>query len=78
MSIELEMVVRQIYDTVDTKKQEELFRTAGELVFEQYLSIPLFWLPSEALVNPKFVEDYLFPGSISGTWSHIYNIKAAR
>ncbi len=36
------------------------------------------WLPAEAAVNPKFVRDYVFPGAICGTWTHVDGIKAAR
>ena len=43
-----------------------------------------FWMfqvkirvPAEIVVDPKIVGDYVFPGSISGTWTHMQNIKAA-
>jgi len=28
--------------------------------------------------NPRFVADYVFPGSISTNWTHLQNLKAAR
>lgn len=75
---ELEAVVKQLYNTVELEKQDPLFRKAGDIVFEKYLSLPLFWLKPEATVNPKIVSDYTFPGTISGTWTHVETIKTAR
>jgi peptide/nickel transport system substrate-binding protein len=76
--VDLENVVKRLYDTIETEKQEPLFRQAGEIVFAKYLSVPLFWLRAEAVVNPKIVADYSFSGTISGTWTHTEYIKAAK
>lgn len=62
----------------DEKQQEDLWRKAGDAYFESAGSIPLFWLPGEAVVNPSIVADWLLPGGVSGQWSHLQNIKAAR
>ena len=75
---DLEGVVKQLYDTVELEKQDPLFRKAGDIVFDKYLSLPLFWLRAQATVNPRIVDDYVFPGTISGTWTHVENIKAAK
>jgi hypothetical protein len=29
-------------------------------------------------MNPSVVADYVFPGSVTGTWTNVQNIKAAR
>ena len=47
------------------------------MTFEKHLAMPLYWLPAEVVVDPKIVGDYVFPGSISGTWTHMQNIKPA-
>jgi len=73
----VDLLVQQIYNTLDERRQAELWGQAGELMFQKQMSVPLFWLPAEAVVNPKIVGDYLFPGSISGTWTHVQNIKPA-
>jgi len=75
---ESDAVMRQIYLTLDDKKQDELWRQIGNIMFERQMDVPLFWLPAEAVVSPAVVGDYLFPGSISGTWTHVQNIRAAR
>ena len=47
-------------------------------ILANHLGTPLFWLPAEAVYNTKIVADYPWPGAISGTWTHVENIKAAK
>jgi ABC-type transport system substrate-binding protein len=75
---ESDTVMRQIYLTLDERKQEDLWRQIGDLMFDRHMDVPLFWLPAEAVVSPAVVDDYVFPGSISGTWTHVHNIHPAR
>lgn len=76
-SPDTEAILREIKVTLDEAKQEQLWRKFGDLLFEQQRAVPLFWLPAEAVVNSSVVADYDFPGSISGTWTHVDQIKAA-
>src|SRR5262249_12514903 len=38
---------------------------------------PLFWLFAEATVNPKYIAEYVFPGVITGYFTHLEYIKLA-
>jgi len=71
-------LVKRIRVELDAQKRAELFRQEGNRAYELHLDVPLFWLPAEAVVDPKVVADYLWPGSISGTWTHPEYIRAAR
>jgi len=73
-----DQLVNDIGNTLDEQKQSELWRRAGDQWFNQFHSIPLFWLPTEVAINPTVVAGYTFPGSITGTWTHTSSIKAAR
>ncbi len=75
---EANKLLDQIANTLDEKKQDEVWRQVGEIVYTQHKEIPLFWLPIEAIVDPKIVADWTFPGSATGSWTHVENIKAAR
>ncbi len=75
---ELDTLLKQLNATLDEKGQAEKWRQVGDKRFELALDVPLFWLPVEAVVNTKIVSDWLFPGSLTGSWSHVQNIKAAR
>ena len=63
--------------TLDDKEQDALLRQMGDAMFDRHMHVPLFWLPAEIAVNPKFIGEWVFPGSITGTWTHVENIKPA-
>ena len=63
---------------LDDKKLDALYRKLGEEGWRKHMMLNLLWLPAEAAYNPQIVADYVFPGAISGTWTHVENIKAAR
>ncbi len=71
-------LTRQGMQTLDPEKQFAIWREIGNAYYDAYLTLPLFWLPAEAVYNPEFISDYVFPGSITGTWTHIQNIRATQ
>ena len=73
----VDALLRQIATTVDQGKQEELWRQLGDESYNYFMDVTLFWLPSEAIGNPKVVAGWVYPGGITGAWTHIVNIKAA-
>ncbi len=76
--IEVNAILQKIYLTLEEEKQEPLWRELGNLMFKKHLNVQLFWLPAEVVYNSEIVSDYQFPGNITGLWTHVYNIKAAR
>jgi hypothetical protein len=71
-------LTRKGMQTLEPEAQFAIWRDIGNAYYETYQTLPLFWLPAEALYNPEFISDYVFPGSITGTWTHIQNIRAAQ
>jgi len=67
-----------IRGTLDAAKQLKWLDELGEKTFVRYQTVPLFWLPPEAVINPDIVSDYIFPGAITSTWTHLDFIKAAQ
>ncbi len=63
--------------TLEDNQQDAALREMGNAMFDKQMHAPLFWLPAEIVVNPKVVSDWVFPGSITGTWTHVQNIKPA-
>jgi peptide/nickel transport system substrate-binding protein len=63
---------------LDEAKRESAWRELGERIFTSYQHIPLFWMPVEMTYNPNVVGEYIFPGSISGLYTHLETVKAAR
>jgi peptide/nickel transport system substrate-binding protein len=69
---------KQAKETLDEKKQDEFLRAAGNAWYDQHHSVPLFWLPQEVVANSSVVAEYPFPGNVTGIWTHLEYIKAAR
>ena len=74
---ELTALAGRALNTSSPEEQESQWREVGNMYYDAYLAIPLFWFPAEATYNPEFISDYVFPGSMAGTWTHIQNIRAA-
>ena len=68
----------KIRGSLDAIQQDIWLKQLGEISFTTYTVVPLFWLPPEAVINPEVVSDYIFPGAITSTWTHLEFIKAAQ
>ena len=71
-------VVSKLERELDETKQAAYMKDVGDQMLKKFGSVPLFFVPVEAVVNPEFVAGWVFPGPTFGTWSHLENIKAAR
>jgi len=61
----------------DPVQRTRILREIGDHKFNEFAEIPMFWMFGEATVNPKFIADYPFPGTVVGTYSHLEFIKVA-
>ena len=59
-------------------EQDRLLRELGHIVYDSYTDFPLFYLPAEVVVNPEYVDEWVWPGYLSGFWSHLWNAKGTR
>ncbi len=75
---ETDALIKQLWTTLDEGKIKDLWGKIGDALYTDHHFVPLFWLPTEVAVNPKFVGEWTYSGSISGSWTHIWNIKAAK
>jgi peptide/nickel transport system substrate-binding protein len=62
---------------VEPGERARLLREIGDHKFTDFAEIPLFWLFAEATVNPKYIAEYVFPGVITGYFTHLEYIKLA-
>jgi peptide/nickel transport system substrate-binding protein len=62
---------------VDPGHRARLLRETGDHKFNEFAAIPMFWLHAEAGINPKYIAEYTFPGSITGFFTHLEYIKLA-
>jgi len=63
---------------VAPEERGRILREMGDHNFFEFSSMPLFLVHAEVTVNPKFIADYPFPGTISGFVTHLEYIKVAR
>jgi peptide/nickel transport system substrate-binding protein len=73
---EIDRLFGVLRGTLDEQQQEKVYQEIGEIMFTHHTNIPLFWTTAQGIVNPNIVAGYTFPGSISGTWTHVEYIKA--
>jgi peptide/nickel transport system substrate-binding protein len=75
---DIERLFGQLRNTLDEAQQNAVYTQIGEILYTRHTNLPLFWTSAQAVVNPNIVSDYVWPGSISGTWTHVEQIKAAK
>lgn len=64
--------------TVDMAERARLLREIGEHKLTEFADMPLFWIYAEAGVNPAYVAEYIFPGSITGFFTHLEYLTLAQ
>jgi ABC-type transport system substrate-binding protein len=63
---------------MDPDKFAGEMKEIGEISFTQHFTVPLFWIPSEVIVNPKVVASWEWHGSLSGIYSNMEYIEAVK
>ena len=74
---ELDAKITELRAETNDARRTQLWTEFGNLNYDSYNNIPLFWLPAEVIVNPEVVSDLVWPGALSGFWSHMWQLKAA-
>jgi ABC-type transport system substrate-binding protein len=73
----IEERLEALSQAVEPAERARLLREIGDHKFTEFAEIPLFWLFAEAAVNPKYIAEYVFPGVITGFFTHLEYIKLA-
>jgi hypothetical protein len=71
----IEEKVEALGKVVDREARTQLLREVGDQKFAEFAEMPLFWLFAEATVNPKYIAEYVFPGVITGFFTHLEYVK---
>jgi hypothetical protein len=58
--------------------QNRWLQEATDVIYDEFLSIPLFWVPVHVVANPEVVDDWVFPGTVSGAYTHMWDIIGTR
>jgi peptide/nickel transport system substrate-binding protein len=61
-----EAFIREALSSNTPQDRDDVLRDVGDLYYDLYQDIPLFYLPNEIVGDPEIVSDYIFSGMISG------------
>ena len=55
--------IKDLQVTYDTADRDEIARDIGNYMYDNHVSMPLFWFPHTITVNPEVVGDWIYPGN---------------
>ena len=55
---EIDEIYERLSPETDLGKRDQLLRDAGDFIYEEYGTLPLFWFPATFTVNPEVVAEY--------------------
>jgi peptide/nickel transport system substrate-binding protein len=61
-----EAFIREALSSNTPQDRDDVLRDVGDLYYDIYQDIPLFYLPNEVVGDPNIVSDYIFSGMVSG------------
>jgi len=73
--VKIDEAVEALNQTVDPQERIRLMRSVGDFCFDAICSLPMFDVRPDIAVNPKFIKNYVFPGFISGFYTHLEFIE---
>ena len=59
----LNATVKKLQVESNPQARDVIARDIGNHMFDQHVSMPLFWFPHTITVNPDVVEDWVYPGN---------------
>ncbi len=55
--------VKELQVTYETTARDNIARDIGNYMYDNHVSMPLFWFPHTITVNPDVVADWVYPGN---------------
>ena len=65
-----------LQNSVDPDEREQCAREAGDFIFDNYASVPMFQITFDMTIDPEFISDWQYPGVGSAHPTHVQNIRA--
>ena len=75
---ELDDLFMQLSNTVPVDERAEIQNRMGDILFEDYGYMPLFYIFIEFVANPEIIDTWEFPGSDGANYGHFDLIRACR
>ena len=61
---------------LDADERETCAREAGDYMFEDYISVPLFQITFDITVDPEYISSWVYPGVGSAHPTHVHLLRA--
>ncbi len=75
---ELDELFFRLSNSADVAERTEIQNAMGDILFEEYAYIPLFYIFIEFVANPDIIDTWEFPGSDGANYGHFDLIRACR
>jgi ABC-type transport system substrate-binding protein len=75
---ELEDVIIKTISARNAEEFERQSKQMGELAYVNHVTVPLYWLPSKIVVDPKLIKTWQFSGALVGLWGQTEYIEPAK
>ena len=62
-SVFLEGKIKELSVTAEPSKRDSILKDMGNHLYDEYATVPLFWLRTDFVVNPKVVAEYVTSGA---------------
>ena len=73
-------IINENYDclerSLNVQEREQCAGDAGDYMFDDFLTLPLFQTTFDMTINPEFISEWIYPGVGSAHPTHVHNIKA--
>lgn len=71
----IDQKIEELGATIEQDNRTAIMRQIGDFCFEQVCTLPMFDVSPDIAVNPKYIKSYVFPGFISGFYTHLEYIE---
>ena len=61
---DVDAIFEELIATVDPVRRDELLQNAGDIIYDSYGIIPMFWIFPTFVIDPTVVEDYTTSGRL--------------
>ena len=75
---ELDDLFFRLSNSADVAERTDIQNQMGDILFEDYAYIPLFYIFIEFVANPDIIDTWEFPGSDGANYGHFDLIRACR
>ena len=75
---ELDELFFRLSNSADLDERAMIQNEMGDIIFEEYAYIPLFYIFIEFVANPEIIDTWEFPGSDGANYGHFDLIRACR